>query len=117
MGNNKISEDQSLHPLEEWMTSLTFNDIPLAIVKLIHDVHELKQLVLSERQGSIPIEDHLYSIPEAARKLRLKSRSSVYKLIHTKQVSSIKISGKRFIKASDIHNFLNLHSKNLNASK
>lgn len=94
MSNNNISEDQSLRPLEERLMSLTVNEISRAIVKLIHDVHEIKQILVSERQVSIPIDDQLFSIPEAALKLRLKSRTSIYKLIRTQQVSSIKFQVK-----------------------
>jgi excisionase family DNA binding protein len=95
----------------------TFNDLPFEIYKLTNEVRELKALILTQNKVSAQGDDPLYTVPEAARKLHLKSRSSVYRLIHSQELQSIKISGKRFIKASDIHNFLNLNSNNLNIPK
>lgn len=114
--SNTIS-GQQVEPLGGCPVLPTFNDLPFEIYKLTNEVRELKALILTQNKVSAQGDDPLYTIPEAARKLHLKSRSSVYRLIHSQELQSIKISGKRFIKASDIHNFLNLNSNNLNIPK
>jgi len=75
------------------MNEITFEQLPLAVSRLLDEVASLKRLLLERSNDNLPISDKLLTIQEAAELLHL-SVPTIYGLVHRLEIPVSK-KGKR----------------------
>ncbi|PQJ10510.1 hypothetical protein CJD36_011070 [Flavipsychrobacter stenotrophus] len=90
-----------IEPISGSDIKITFDNLPYAVEILATHLERIEKLLLTNCDKHSLVDNEL-TIPEAAKILHLKTRSSVYKLINSGELLSFLYSGRRFVLASEI---------------